>query len=100
MGGNDGVSEQLLTVPARDDLVRRLEDEFDLELLEAAIQRVRLRLAPHNWEAFRLTALDGLTPQAAAQELHMKIANVYAAKSNVLRLLQEEVNQMEQARSR
>ena len=99
VGGTDRCYEQVLSAPARDDLVRRLEAEFDRELLETAIQRVRLRVAPHNWEAFRLTAIDGVSPREAAQKLEMKIANVYAAKSSVLRLLQQEVDQMEQARS-
>jgi RNA polymerase sigma factor (sigma-70 family) len=89
--GNSTAYEQLLTAPAREDLVRRLEDEFDQELLESAMQRVRLRVAAHNWEAFRLTAIDGIPAADAARQLQMKIANVYAAKSNVLRLLQEEV---------
>ena len=88
---------QLLTVPARDDLVLRLEHEFDRELLEEAMLRVRLRVAPHNWEAYRLTALDGVSAREAAQRLTMKIANVYAARSNVQRLLREQVEKLEAA---
>ena len=57
--------------------------------------RVRLRVAPHNWEAFRLTAIDGVEPREVARRLDMKIANVYAARSNIQRLLREEVEMPE-----
>ncbi len=94
-GGGSQVWEQLLTVPAGKDLVQRLEQEFDRELLEEAMQRVRLRVAPHNWEAFRLTALDGVPARTAAAQLSMKVANVYAARSNVQRLVREELAKIE-----
>jgi RNA polymerase sigma-70 factor (ECF subfamily) len=87
--------ERLLTIEARDDLVQRLEREFDRELLEQAMVRVRIRVAPHNWEAFRLTAIDGVESREVARRLDMKIANVYAARSNVQRLLREEVEELE-----
>src|SRR5262249_51818840 len=54
-GGRD--LERLNTVEAREDLVRGLEAQFDRELLEAAMEIVRGRAAPHNWRAFRLTAV-------------------------------------------
>jgi RNA polymerase sigma factor (sigma-70 family) len=94
-GGESGQWERLLTAAARDDLVQRLEREFDCELLEQAMVRVRIRVAPHNWEAFRLTAVDGVDPREVARRLDMKIANVYAARSNVQRLLREEVEKLE-----
>ena len=54
--------ELIQTVEARDDLARRLEAEFDLELLEEAQRRVRQR-RPGTWEAYRLTAIEGLWPR-------------------------------------
>ncbi len=49
--GGDPAEERLESVAARDDLSRELERLFDLDLLETAMQRVRLRGPPH---------LDGL----------------------------------------
>jgi RNA polymerase sigma-70 factor (ECF subfamily) len=94
-GTDSQLWELLLAIPARDDLVQRLEQEFDRELLEQAKLRVRLLVAPHNWEAFRLTALEGVPASEAAQRLSMKIANVYAARSSVQRLLREEVEKLD-----
>jgi RNA polymerase sigma factor (sigma-70 family) len=93
-GGESGQWERLLTVAARDDLVHRLERKFDCDLLERAMIRVRIRVAPHNWDAFRLTAVDSVDAREVARRLDMKIANVYAARSNVQRLLREEVKEL------
>jgi RNA polymerase sigma factor (sigma-70 family) len=93
-GGGDA-DEVLYTVPAGADLETRLAEAFDLELLELATERVRARVAANTWEAFRLTALEGLSGAEAAARLGMQVAAVFKAKSNVTRLLQEEVRALE-----
>ena len=65
------------------------------ELLEQAVQRVRLRVKPHTWEAFKLTALDGLSGAEAARRLQMKVGQVYVARSTVQRMLREETQNLE-----
>jgi RNA polymerase sigma-70 factor (ECF subfamily) len=47
--GETQVHEQLGSVAARDDLLGRLEEGFDLELLDEATRRVRLRVEPRTW---------------------------------------------------
>jgi RNA polymerase sigma-70 factor (ECF subfamily) len=93
--GDRQVQELMLTLEAREDLVQKLEEAFDLELLEAAKVRVRLRVAPHTWEAFRLVALEGLPAAEVAARVHLQVAMVYVAKSKVQRLLQEEIRNLE-----
>src|SRR5262245_51833051 len=51
--GNSQVWELMQTLEAREVLVQKLEEAFDHELLDVAKLRVRLRVAPHTWEAFR-----------------------------------------------
>lgn len=82
-------------VEARDDLVRRLADEFDLELLEIATRVVRDRVAPKTWDAYYLTAQEGCPVPEVAARLQMNVANVYKAKSSVIQLLQQEVRKLE-----
>jgi RNA polymerase sigma-70 factor (ECF subfamily) len=89
--------EDLETLEAREDLVLRLEEEFDRELLEQAMEIVRVRAAPHNWKAFCLTALEGVPAPEVARRLQMKIARVYAARSSIQERLQEEVQRLEEA---
>ena len=95
--GDSNVADQLNTVEARDDLVRELEDEFDRELLQEAMSRVRLRVAPQTWEAFRLTALEGLSGAEAAQQVPMQVAQVFVAKRRVQKMLKEEIAKLERS---
>jgi RNA polymerase sigma-70 factor (ECF subfamily) len=87
--------ERLQSVEARQDLIQRLEEAFDHELLEAAKVQVRLRVAPHTWEVFRLVAIEGLPVADVAAQVQMQIAMVYVAKSKVQKMLQEEVRKLE-----
>jgi RNA polymerase sigma factor (sigma-70 family) len=89
-----GLAERLASVEARDDLVRRLEAEFDLELLEAATAVVRVRVTARTWDAYRLTALEGRDSTEAAATLGLSVGAVYQAKSKVIRMLQEEVRRL------
>ena len=93
--GGSQVQELMRTLEAREDLVQKLEEAFDLELLEAAKVRVRLRVAPHTWEAFRLVALEGRPVAEVAATVQMQVAMVYVAKSKVQKMLQEEIGKLE-----
>jgi RNA polymerase sigma-70 factor (ECF subfamily) len=94
--GDTDVAALLSTVEAGDDLAARLQHEFDQELLELAMQRVQLRVETHTWDAFRLTALEGQSGAEAAARLGMKVASLFAARSKVQKLLQEEVRQLQE----
>ena len=93
--GDSQVADMLNSIEARDELVRQLESEFDRELLEEAMTRVRLRVAPRTWEAFRLTALEGLSGAEAADRIPMQVAQVYVAKRRVQKMLSAEVVKLE-----
>ncbi|HYT92723.1 MAG TPA: sigma-70 family RNA polymerase sigma factor [Gemmataceae bacterium] len=98
LGSGDSQQADLLqSVEARDDLVQRLEEEFDRELLREAMARVRLRVAPQTWQAFTLTALEGLSGAEAAQRIPMQVAQVFVAKRRVQKMLREEVARLEQS---
>jgi RNA polymerase sigma factor (sigma-70 family) len=96
LGSGDSQIRQLLhQTEAREDLLKGLEEEFDREILQEAMNRVRLRVAPQTWQAFRLTALDGLAGADAAKQIPMQVAQVYVAKRRVQKMLQEEVAKLE-----
>jgi RNA polymerase sigma factor (sigma-70 family) len=96
VAAGDSQSRELLrTLEAREDLMQKLEEAFDHELLEAAKVGVRLRVAPHTWEAFRLVALEGLPVAEVAATVQMQVAMVYVAKSKVQKMLQEEIQKLE-----
>ncbi len=93
--GGDDRADPIQAIEAREELAGRLEAEFDLELLEEAERRVRRRIAPHTWEAYRLTAIEGLSGAEAASRLGMKVAAVFVSRSHVTRHLQSEVRELE-----
>jgi len=93
--GDTDVTEALASVEARDDLADRLQREFDQEALELATERVRQRVEPQTWDAFRLTALEGQSGADAAARLGMKVASLFAAKSKVQKMLRDEVRQLQ-----
>jgi RNA polymerase sigma-70 factor (ECF subfamily) len=96
LGSGDSHTEDVLnSAEARQDLDQRLEQEFDRELLEEALVRVRLRVAPQTWEAFRLTALEGLSGAEAAAQVPMQVAQVFVARRRVQKMLREEVAKLE-----
>jgi RNA polymerase sigma-70 factor (ECF subfamily) len=93
--GGGGDLKRLDSVEAREDLVRGLEEQFDRELLDTAMQNVRGRAAAHNWRAFHLTAIEGIPAVEAARRLEMGIARVYAARSAIQQRIAEEYRTLE-----
>jgi RNA polymerase sigma-70 factor (ECF subfamily) len=89
--------QSLEAIDASETLVEELDDVFDQELLEEAMARVQLRVAPHRWEAFRLTALDGCSGSDAARRLGMPVATVFTTKSKIQRMLQQELQRLDRA---
>jgi RNA polymerase sigma-70 factor (ECF subfamily) len=69
------------------DLEQKLDRAFENELLDLAMRRVEKRVKPQNWQAFRLTAIEGLSGAEAAECLRMPVAHLYVAKNRVQKLL-------------
>jgi RNA polymerase sigma factor (sigma-70 family) len=93
--GQGESSDPLESLEARDDLQARLREAFDLEMMELAMERVQARVTPATWEAFRLTAVEDLSGTEAATRLGQTLMNIYKARSNVQKMLQEEVQRLE-----
>lgn len=60
------------------------------KLVQRAISLMRKDFEERTWNAFWLTAIEQKTAQEAATALDMTTANVYVAKSRVLRRLRQE----------
>lgn len=83
---------------ALDDLDECVEAEYNRLLLREAERRVRRRVRDFTWRAFEMTALENRSPQEAAKELNLSIAEIYVAKSRVLKMLSEEVQKQDKYR--
>ncbi len=93
--GDSAVWERLDSVAARDNLEEQLQEVFDREVLEEAMARVRQRVAPHTWEAFRLLTFEGLSGAEVAPRVGMQVTMAYVAKSKVQKMLKEEIDRLE-----
>ena len=79
---------------AREEFEHGLESLIDRDLFETALRRIERRVKPVTWNAFRLTALEGLSGQDAGERLKIPVAHVFVAKNRVQKLLQEEIRFM------
>ncbi len=94
-GGDTSHLELLNNVAARDELERRIEEEYDRELFDMASVQVKARVEPHTWEAFRLTAFDGLPGAEAAKQLGVTVLVVFKARNRVQKMLRDEIARLE-----
>jgi RNA polymerase sigma-70 factor (ECF subfamily) len=74
------------------------EDEWELEyqkrLASIAMDRVKHEFQPNTWQAFWLTAVEGVAAAEAARQVGISPGAVYVAKSRILARLREEVEAM------
>jgi RNA polymerase sigma factor (sigma-70 family) len=92
--GDSRMVELFENIQAGDDLEKHLEEEFHRELMEQAMVLVQPRVAARTWDAFRLTALEGLSGATAAARLQMNITRVYTAKSQVKTMIREQIRKL------
>lgn len=89
--------ESLRHLEARANLVSRLNDVFDIELLEHARERVRQRITDNRWLAWELTAIHDEPAATVKEKLSMPITSVYTARNQVQEMIRKEVRRLETA---
>jgi RNA polymerase sigma-70 factor (ECF subfamily) len=70
--------------------------EYRREVFRWAMGQVRKEFHQATWDAFLLTAVEGRPVEAVAEELGKNRGAIYAARSRVMRRIQEKVNEYEQ----
>jgi RNA polymerase sigma factor (sigma-70 family) len=95
--GDTETLDLLASIEAREDLLQRLDETFDRELLEEAMTQVRMRVEPRTWQAFWQTAIDGRPPAEVASDLGLTAAAVYQARNRVRGMIQQVVQRFESA---
>ena len=72
------------------DLACQWDDDHDRFIARRMLERIEPEFQAKTWRAFCRVALDGADPDLVAAELDLSLASVYAAKSRVLKRLQQE----------
>lgn len=94
--GGSSILVAIDTSEAPLELVERLNEAFDLEIFEQALENVQSRISQHRWLAWDLTAREQMKPIEVAAKLKMKIANVYTAKNQVQAMIADEISALEE----
>ncbi len=90
-----GGAERLMSLEARDDLIRRFEDLARQELFERAQELVRQRVGPDAWQVFALTCLEHRSADEVAQALGMTLNHLYVTRSRVKALLRQTIQTLD-----
>ncbi len=85
--------EMLSSTAACHSFLEQMDLQARQDQLAAAMEVVKLRVEPHTWKAFELTALQGQSGEDVGRELGMNAATVYVAKSKVIRQIREIMGQ-------
>lgn len=95
VGGSDFLERSQAIENPGDDIERLIQEEHHRSLLRTAAELVRDEFHESSWQAFWLTTLGELSVPEVAGKLKLSTGSVYAARSRILRRLQEVVKQYE-----
>ena len=95
-GSGDTTTNMLLNEqPDTDDGSDAWEMEYQRRVASIAMDHVKSEFQETTWQAFWLTAVDGLLAADASKQTGLSTGAVYVAKSRVLARLKQEVESIE-----
>jgi RNA polymerase sigma-70 factor (ECF subfamily) len=92
-----GLLEQAEASGSVDTLAAQIDQcmENDHLLAQQAIARVQAKVKETTWQAFVLTALEGLSGAEVSARLSIPVAHVYVYKDRVCKLLRQAVDELQ-----
>ncbi len=96
VGGSD-FNHVVRSVPQPCDLESQIEYEYQRQIYRRAAQIVRDAVNEDTWLAFLHTVVEGESTEAVARRLGKSIGNVHAARSRMMRRLQNVVRELMEA---
>lgn len=87
--------EMLMTIEARDDLVKLFDEMATQEIFELASKRVQNRVDASHWQCFELSFMKHVPGRQIGEQLRMSEGAVFTAISRVRKLIREEVERIE-----
>lgn len=82
---------------ASSTLAAAFDREYRLAALTWAGQHVQREVSSETWQAFWLTAIEGIPIPQAARRLGMQVGNIYAARSRVIARLKGRIESLDEA---
>ncbi len=93
--GDSAMREFFESLEAGDDLVQHLEEEFRRELMDRAMLVGTAAGRSADLGCVPADGAGGCSGAAAAAQLEMKVAHLYVAKSEVKKMIQDEIRKLE-----
>jgi RNA polymerase sigma factor (sigma-70 family) len=81
--------------PAGEELEKIWDREWQHNLLDIALRRLRAKVSPQQYQIFSAYVVKGWPPERVREELGVSTAQVYLAKHRVGRLLRKEIEALE-----
>ena len=97
-GHEDARTDTVERIPDRTgiDLEKTWDREWEEHLTRTALERVRQKADPEQYQMFDLHLIQKLPAREVARKLRIKMARVYFAKYKICRLLRKEIKQLRQ----
>lgn len=93
--GGSEANLQLSQLPFLEDVEESGDDhQAYQQLVQRALELIRLEFTPRTWQAFWRVTVDGQRPVDVAEELQMRPGTVRVAKSRVLQRLRQELGEL------
>jgi RNA polymerase sigma-70 factor (ECF subfamily) len=89
--GDSTIQERFQSEEARQDLLQRLNEAFDLEVWEKAQALVQLQVTPRDWKVFQELTVHERSAAEVAAQFEMTVAAVWMVKNRVKNRLMNEV---------
>ena len=90
VGGTEFLDRSMAVEAPTEEIERIIEQEHQRSRLRWATEQVRHEFKEQSWRAFWLTTLGDLSVPEAAEKLGMSTGAVYAARSRIMRRLQDQ----------
>jgi len=89
IGGSEFLAKSMAVEAPTEEIERVIEQEHHRSRLRWAAEQIRHEFKEQSWRAFWLTTLGDLSVPEAAEQLGMSTGAVYAARSRIMRRLQD-----------
>jgi RNA polymerase sigma factor (sigma-70 family) len=90
-----GTAVNEIADPGRTELDKVWDEEWEKNLMDAALERVKARVNPKHYQIFHLYALRGLSVNQVCAALGVNSGHVYLAKHRVSAMLKKEIKKLD-----
>lgn len=88
--------ERVPDVAAAEQSDAAWEEEWERNLVDAALERVKLRVKPEHYQIFHLSAVKGLGPLQVARMLQVNVGQVYLVRHRLAKEVKREVGRLKE----